>query len=250
MRNGIFKKFASVLMAAGIMTGSALTAFADGDVTLDCSDAIESENWTQSVKFGYNREDPNGAKNFDATRMTPDSVIKVTYDIVEDHFDETTATGYPVELIFQSWSYPDSPLAGSDGGLWAKVAPATVDAASNTEEFAYADIVAAYGSDNFEKVDCVLFGSTNDAKILVTGVTITNCKDEGNHWVDPSIAQAAEEAEKKEKANTKKNIIGIVVGIAAGVIVAVGVLWFIISSKSREAFDVTTGEFVDKKDAK
>lgn len=250
MRNGIFKKFASVLMAAGIMTGSALTAFADGDVTLDCSDAIESEGWTQSVKFGYNREDPNGAKNFDATRMTPDSVIKVTYDIVEDHFDETQATGYPVELIFQSWSYPDSPLAGSDGGLWAKVAPATVDAATNTEEFAYADIVAAYGSDNFEKVDCVLFGSTNDAKILVTGVTITNCKDEGNHWVDPSIAQAAEEAEKKEKANTKKNIIGIVVGIAAGVIVAVGVVWFIISSKSREAFDVTTGEFVDKKDAK
>ncbi len=244
MKRNFIGKLAAALMAAGIMAAQAVTVFADGDVVLDCSEAIESDNWSQSVKFGYNSDDPNGAKNFDATRMTADSVIKVSYDIVEDHgLDETQATGYPVELIFQSWSNPDTPVVGSDGGVWAKVAPAKIDTENNTEEFNYADIVEAYGTDNFEKVDCVLFGSTNDAKILVKEVSVTNCKDKGDHWIDPSIAE-------QEKAATKKNIVGIVIGIVAGVAVAVGVIWFIISRKSREAFDVTTGEFVDKRDAK
>ncbi|MBQ8965457.1 hypothetical protein [Ruminococcus sp.] len=243
MKN-VIGKIAAALMAAGIMAAQAVTVCADSDVTLDCTSAIESDNWSQSVKFGYNSEDPADTASFDATRMTENSVIKVSYDIIEDHqLDETQATGYPVELIFQSWSNPDTPMVGTDGGVWAKVAPAKIDTENNTEEFNYADIVAAYGSDNFEKVDCVLFGSTNDAKILVKSATVTNCKDEGSHWVDPSIAE-------QEKAATKKNIVGIVVGIVAGIAVAVGVIWFIISRKSREAFDVTTGEFVDKKDAR
>ena len=246
MRKVNIKKFMSVLMAAGIMAAQVICVSADealADVELDCSGAIESDNWTQSAKYGYNSADPvNDLTAFDATRMTKDTVITVNYDIIEEHIDEATATGYPVELIFQSWSSPDTPMATGDGAVWAKVAPANVDTDYNIETFSYADIVEAYGSDNFDKVDCILFGSTNDAKILVKGVTVSNCKAEGSHWVDPTI-------EEEEKAATKKNVTGIVVGVVAGIAVAVGVIWFIISRKSREAFDITTGEFVDKKDA-
>lgn len=242
MKRNIIGKFAAAIMAAGIMACQALSVFADGDVQLDCKNAVESENWTQSVKFNYDNNDPNGTLGFDATRITEDTVFTVEYDVLEEHIPEDAATGYPMEMIFQSWTNPDTPNVTADGAVWARVAPASIDTDKNIETFNYADIVAAYGSDNFEKVDCVLFGSTNDAKIKVKAVTVSACKDKGSHWVDPSIAE-------KEKAAAKKNIIGIVVGIAAGIAVAVGVIWFIISSKSREAFDITTGEFVDKKDA-
>ncbi len=249
MRNKLFSRITTALMAAFVMAGQSVIAFADGDVQLDCSNAVESDNWTQSVQFNYNAEDPDDLKSFDATRITDQSVVTVKYDILETYETETP-TGYPVELIIQSWSNPDTPMVNATGGVWGKVAPAEVDTENNTESFNYADIVTAYGSDNFEKVDALLFGSTNDAKIKVNSVTITNCKDEGNHWVDPAIAEQEKAAQEKEKEAKKKNIVGIIIGIVAGVAVAVGVIWFIISSKSREAFDVSTGEFVDKKSAK
>ena len=257
MKNKVFGKITTAVMAAAIMAGQAITAFADSDVKLDCSNAVESNNWTQSIQFTYNNDDPDDLKCFDATRMTDQSVITVSYDILET-YETDGPTGYPVELIFQSWSNPeDTSMVNVTGGVWAKVAPVELDAENNIESFNYEDIVAAYGTDNFEKVDAVLFGSTNDAKIKIKAVTITNCKDEGHHWVDPAIAEQAKaqqekekEAQEKVKAAEQKNIIGIIIGIVAGVAVAVGVIWFIISSKSREAFDVSTGEFVDKKDAK
>ena len=244
MKKNLFGKVMAVLMAAGIMAAQAISVSADAtaDVELDCSGAIESDNWSQSAKFGYNSEDPvNDLTSFDATRLTKDSVITVSYDVIET-YEPSDPTGFPVELILQSWSSPDTPMATGDGSVWAKVVPANVDTDYNIETFNYADIVEAYGSDNFEKVDCVLFGSTNDAKILVKSIKISNCAETGSHWVDPSIAEEA-------KAATKKNVTGIVIGIVAGIAVAVGVIWFIISRKSREAFDITTGEFVDKKDA-
>lgn len=256
MRKNVFSKISSAFMAAAIIAGQAITVFADSDVQLDCTNAVESDNWGQSIQFNYNNNDPDDLKSFDATRMTDQSVITVTYDILETYEVEGPA-GFPVELIFQSWSYPDTPMANANGGVWAKVAPVEIDTENNTETFNYADIVTAYGTDNFEKVDAVLFGSTSDAKIKVNSVTITNCKDEGSHWIDPAIAEQEKAAKEKEKAAQekveaaeKKNVVGIIIGIVAGVAVAVGVIWFIISSKSREAFDVSTGEFVDKKDAK
>lgn len=245
MKRNFFKNAAMALMALGLMAGQAVTAFADGDVVLDCTSAIESEDWSQSVKFGYSSDKPDDPQFFDATRMTESSVITVSYEIIEQ---KEGGTAYPVELIFQSWSYPDTPMAAADGGVWAKVAPAEIG--ENTESFNYADIVAAYGTDNFEKVDCVLFGSTDSAKMKVTGVTVTNCTDEGHHWIDPSILEAEENRAKEQAEAKKKNIIFIIVGIVAGIAVAVGVIWLIISKKSSEAFDVSTGEFVDKKDAK
>lgn len=259
MKNRVVSRFITGAMAAGIAAncGLVFSVSADKkteDVTLDASSAIEADAWTQSAIFTYSADDD---KTFDATRMTEDSVIKVEYDIIEAH--EATV-GYPVELIFQSWSNPDTPMVKADGGVWAKVAPVGAGTAeadySVSEEFAYADIVAAYGTDNFEKVDSILFGATDDAKIKVTGVTITNClpASEGKHWVDPEIKKAEEKAkkaeEKKDKENKKKNVIGIAAGIVGGIVVAVGVIWFIISRQSKEAFDVSTGEFIDKKDAK
>lgn len=241
MKKNLYGKIAAAIVAAGIAGCQALSVSAESDVQLDCTSAIESDAWSQSVKFTYNEEDPEDLTSFDATRMTDDSVIKVSYDVLEVHDGEDVdTTGYPVELIFQSWSSPDTPMANADGSVWAKVAPSNVNEYNNTAEFTYADIAEAYGSDNFEKVDCILFGSTNDAKILVTGASVTNCADIGDHWVDPSVSE-------QQQAERKKSITGILVGAIAGVAVAVGVIWMILSSRSAQAFDVATGEFVDKR---
>ena len=106
----------AAIWAAGMLTVQPTAAFALGDVELDCTAATVSDNWAQSAKFTYSPEDPNAPAGFDATRMTEDSVVRVSYELIEVHeLPEGEATGYPVELVFQSWSDPDTPLTDSDG---------------------------------------------------------------------------------------------------------------------------------------
>ena len=85
MNKKIFSRISAAVMAAAIMAGQAIVACAYGDVQLDCTNAIESDNWTQSIQFNYNNDDPDDLKSFDATRMTDQSVITVTYDILETY---------------------------------------------------------------------------------------------------------------------------------------------------------------------
>ncbi|MBR1753122.1 MAG: hypothetical protein IJ806_05985 [Ruminococcus sp.] len=228
------------LMTAGIMALQAMPVFADGDVVLDCKDAKESSNWSTSVDFSY----ASGA--FDATRITENSIVKVDFEVIGDRAEGSA--DYPVELIIQSWSYPESTLVTPDGQVWGKVVPSVVE--EGHEEFNWSDMIEGYGSDNFDKVDKIIFGSTNYGTVKVTGVTITNCADEGHHWIDPAILEQEEAAKQEKEANKKKNIVGIVVGIVAGIVAAIVAVFIFVTKKSSEAFDVSTGEFVDKKDAK
>lgn len=228
----IISKIAATFMAVGLSLASALSVYAadTSDVELDTSEAVSINNWGTSVKYQYDV--------FDTTRMTKDSKIKVEFTVDND-IEVKTA---PIELVFQSWEYPDTSVALTDGTVWAKVQANTYD--DKSAEFKYTDIVAAYGSDNFEKVSCICFTATDSAKITVTKVTVTDCIEKGSHYVD-------EEAVKEEaKKETKNNMTFTIIGIVAGVIIAIVVVVLIMNKKSSSAYDVSSGEFVSKKDTK
>ena len=103
------------------------------------------------------------------------------------------------------------------------------DDSSATYDFE--SIATAYGTDDFSQVYNIIIGATDRAKITVTGITVTNCKTKTY-------------AEKEEKDSKGTNPIIIVIAVIAGIAIAVVV---IMNKKSSEAFDVSTGKFVDKK---
>jgi hypothetical protein len=228
----IISKIASAVMAAGLLLGSAFSVYAEdvSDVELDTSEAVSIGSWGTSVKYQYDA--------FDTTRMTKDSKILVEFSVDGD----TEINSAPIELVFQSWEYPDTDKAAADGTVWAKVSADTYD--DHSAEFKYTDIVASYGSNNFEKVSCICFTATDAAKITVTKVTVTNCIETGSHYVD-------EEAAKEEaKEATKNNMTFTIIGIVAGIVLAVVIVVLIMNKKSSSAYDVSSGEFVSKKDTK
>jgi hypothetical protein len=224
----LFKILASAVVSAAIMASSVVCAFADeklSDVNLDTKDAVAISNWGQSFKAEY--------QNFDASRMTESSQIKVEYTC--ENVDENSGTAYPAELIFQSWESPDTPMADAQGGVWAKVAP--VEYSETSAVYNYKDIVESYGTDDFSQVSCILVGATDKATITVTKVTVTNCKAEGT--------RVYEDPEDESGSNLWLIIVGCIAAVAIIVIIIIVV---VMNKKSSEAFDVSTGQFVDKKE--
>lgn len=223
------KKFLSVAMSAIIACASifscTLTAFAENaeteDVTIDCSSAEACSNWEQSITVDQ--------ATFNATRLTKDSEIIVTFK--SEEINEKAGNKYNAELIFQSWDNTTTSVA-QDGAVWAKIAPVKFDDSSATYDFE--SIATAYGTDDFSQVYNIIIGATDRAKITVTGITVTNCKTKTY-------------AEKEEKDSKGTNPIIIVIAVIAGIAIAVVVIVIIMNKKSSEAFDVSTGKFVDKK---
>ena len=221
------KKFLSAAMSAIIACASifscTLTAFAEDaeteDVTIDCSSAEAASNWTQSLTIEQG--------DFNATRLTKDSKIVVTFN--SEDVNEKSGNKYSAELIFQSWENTTTSVA-QDGAVWAKIAPVEFDETTATYDFE--SIATAYGTDDFSQVYKIMVGATDRAKITVTGVKITNCKTK---------------TYAEEKGSKGTNPIIIVIAVIAGIAIAVVVIVIIMNKKSSEAFDVSTGKFVDKK---
>lgn len=225
----LLSSITSIITVAIIAVSNSIFAFAEDNVQLSVDDAVTASNWSQSLKTEY--------KAFDSSRMTENSEIIVTYTC--NNINKNSGTKYPVELVFQSWEFPDTPMADAGGNVWAKVAPA---AYSDTEAtYKYSDIVKAYGTDNFDLVSAICINATDRAEIICTGVTITNCKDKGTHIIPKT--------EKKLDDKNKSPIV-LIIGITTGVILAVVVTIFILNKKSSKAFDINSGKFVSKKKAK
>lgn len=220
----------SAVMAAAALISSALPVYADDsskveteDVTIDVSSASQCDYWGQSFTLEQ--------AVFNASRMTKDSKIIVTY--TSDEIVETAGNKYNAELVFQSWDNTTSPNA-QEGNIWAKIAPIEYDDTSATYD--YESIATAYGTNDFSEVYNIILGSTDRAKITCTGMTITNVKTE-------------KYVEAEEKAGKTSPII-IIAAVVAGIVIAVVVIVIIMNKKSSEAFDVSTGEFISKKDVK
>jgi hypothetical protein len=237
------KKFLSAAMSAIIACASifscTLTAFAEDaeteDVTIDCSSAEAASNWTQSLTIEQG--------DFNATRLTKDSKIVVTFN--SEDVNEKSGNKYSAELIFQSWENTTTSVA-QDGAVWAKIAPVEFDETTATYDFE--SIATAYGTDDFSQVYKIMVGATDRAKITVTGVKITNCKTKtyGKRTYIYN-KKGGQLTEKEEKDSKGTNPIIIVIAVIAGIAIAVVVIVIIMNKKSSEAFDVSTGKFVDKK---
>ena len=168
---------AAVMAAAAVCTS--VTAFAE-DVTIDVSEAVESSNWGQSITV--NKAD------FDAERITKDSVVKVAFDAGDYSGEEL-----PIELIFQSWNNTTSPNADKKGGVWAKIT--TDDFTEKSATFTYDEIVKAYGTDDFSEVQAICVGDTDLAPVTCKGMIITNCtkaKETINVSIDCTEAKRAD----------------------------------------------------------
>lgn len=232
------------------------------DVKIDCKDAKEASNWGQSMIIRYT--------DFDTTRMTAKSKIIVDYTI-----DKKDLADSPCELSFQSWENSDSPNADEEGNVWAKVTPESFTDTQAT--FTYLDIIEAYGTANFDKVSAVNIGDAGNCRLKCTGITITECMPEesGSHKIDgeaavtsqPEENSAADESSEAEAASSQEeaqvssaaeqsssssgsNIVFIIIGVVSGIVLAVAVVFIILSKKSDAAYDVNSGEFVSKKKAK
>ena len=233
-------------------------------VALDVSAAKESSNWSQSVSVDFNV--------FDASRMTTSSKVIVNFEC-----DEAEPESSPVELIIQSWEDPDT-TANVEGKVWAKVAPA--DFGEDWAVFNYVDMIEAYGSADFSKVSAINVGDTGISTIKCTGMYVTGCKLVGSHVIpeeedassESGEASAAEEPAEvsspettttaaaapapeettaasaaESSSSSGSNIIFIVIGVVAGIVLAVAVLFIILGRKSKESYDVESHQFVKKK---
>lgn len=138
MLKDLFKKAAAVLVSAASVFALSATAFAaaDNTVSFDVSAAPVIEPWSS---YAISME------HYDPTKITSASevIVNFTYEEVTP-VAEGSEKECPIELIVQSWSFPDTPMANSSGGVWAKVAPYEWD--DTHAKFSYDDMVAAYGT--------------------------------------------------------------------------------------------------------
>ncbi len=226
----IISTIASFALAAVVAVGTAVSTFAAGDVDVDTSEAIAVTGWSSSLKVDF--------KAFDMSRLTKDSEIIVSYEVKDKKSGEDLEKAeveYPVELVIQSWESPDTAMANSNGEVWARVTPKEFDDKSAT--FTYDAIVSAYGTNNFDLISAINITGTDIAEIKCTGIKVTNANDKGNHKVDATQDDGGKP-------------VFLIIGIAAGIILAIAIIWFILGKKSSTDFDVSTGRFVSKKDKK
>lgn len=219
IRKFITKAAAAISAAVMAASLSAGVSAAVRDFDFDVSNAPVLEPWT-SYAIGMDHYDP--------TKITADSQVIVTYTC--EYLNENE--GAPVELIVQSWSSPDTPMATSTGTVWAKVAPSEYD--DSRAVFSYADMAAAYGTTDFSGVDALCIGATDRANVTVGSCTITNCDE--NMYVKMTDA---------ERAEAYKNALIIVLASAlALIIIIIVVFMMILKRKTSYAYDPTIGKYV------
>lgn len=229
------RKILKIMLSAVIVCITAVTvslcAYAETeDVELSTSTAKTTNGmWGQSVTYPPNL--------FDCTRMTPDTIVKVEFELEE----EWTGNGAPVELVLQNYV--------ADPQIWAKVEPFEYD--DTSASFKYDDMVAKYGSEDFSEVGNLCLGDCGIA-MKVTKFTVTDCTviviTTTEATTTTAATEAAEETTTQAPAETTAAtttaaasssgggqipLIPIIIG---AVVVAVVVVVIIIVKKNKKDF--------------
>lgn len=183
------KAIAAAVSAAAVIMTSGITVRAD-DAELEIEAIASSGSWGQSVKYltSRNADQPDA---FDPCTMTEDSAVAVTYE--SDLDDDANH----IELIWQTWGdHTTSPAAD-----WNKISPAS--SSKGYSEFTYADIAAAYGTDDFSEVYAICVGDTGDTPITVTSIVVTNVSAGGAAPAETEV-ETEEETEAETEAETEE----------------------------------------------
>lgn len=126
-----------------------------------------SGGWGQAVSIETIKNDGG---TIDPALFVPGSIVTVYYQ-----------SASAPELIFQSWTEGAPETAG-----WAKVAPTSTNDSITTSQFSYADIVAAFGTDDLATyLDKFNVGDTGEA-LSVTKVTVGIPAPDVFGWADLS----------------------------------------------------------------
>lgn len=229
------RKILKIMLSAVIVCITAVTvslcAYAETeDVELSTSIAKTTNGlWGQSVTYPPNM--------FDCTRMTPDTIVKVEFELEE----EWTGSGAPIELVLQNYV--------ADPQIWAKVEPFECD--DTSASFRYDDMVIRYGGEDFSEVGNLCIGDCGIA-MKVTKVTVTNCTvivtttteattttaaieaaEETTTQAPAETTAATTEAAASSSGDVQIPLIPIIIGAVA---VAVVVVVIIIIKKNRKDF--------------
>ena len=228
------KKIVSALTAAILTVCFAATAYAEAiSIEFDCSEIPVLEPW---VSFSFTLD------HYDMTKLTDDAEVIVEYsheftaaenDVAGN--EESYRSECPIELIVQSWSDPDTPMVNATGGVWAKVVP--YEWGDGVAKFSKADMIAAYGTEDFSGVDALNIGATGHSLLTVTSFTVNGCEDD----IYIKMTDA-------ERAEAYKNALIIVLASALAIIVTIIVVFMIIlKRKTSYADDAATGKYIKTK---
>lgn len=226
---------------------------------------VASENWGQTLTVGVDQ--------FDTSTLTKGSWVIAYFEADTDQ--ELTAS--PVELILQSTDDKVSPKA-KNGTVWAKVAPAMFN--NSYAVFDYLSIVDSYGTDDFSCVSTVYVGDTGRCAVTCTDLYVLNIKTIAPEQPEePVVSEKADESSKQEAVTTttaadsskesaseaaaavssassstaeesssvSNNIIFIVIGVVAGVVLAVAVIYIVLGRKTKKQYDVYRHRYIKKK---
>lgn len=184
MKNSL-KTALSAVVGAAVMSCCAFSAAA-ADVELEFLEKESNGAWGQSVVY-YTAANPSGGANaFDPCTMTEESEVYVEYTCGNEDGNNH------IELVWQSWGDHVTPVVD-----WAKITP--YEYGIGYSKFAYADIVTAYGSDDFSEVYAINVGDTG-IPVTVTKVVITNTTSEEAAVTEESAAETEEAAAVTEEA--------------------------------------------------
>lgn len=228
------KKIVSTLTAAILTVCFAATAYAEAiSIDFDCSAIPVLEPW---VSFSF------ALDHYDMTKLTDDAevIVEYSHEFIAAESDvagseESYRSECPIELIVQSWSDPDTPMVNATGGVWAKVVP--YEWGDGVAKFSKADMIAAYGTEDFSGVDALNIGATGHSLLTVTSFTVNGCEDD----IYIKMTDA-------ERAEAYKNALIIVLASALAIIVTIIVVFMIIlKRKTSYAYDAATGKYIKTK---
>ena len=215
-----------------------------------------SQNWGQSLTVGVDQ--------LDISSLTPDSIVVAVFDFES----EEEIYNSPVEFILQSTDDNVSPKA-KNGTVWGKV-PASYFAGKYAY-FEYADIVDAYGTDDFSCVSTLYVGDTGMGTVTCTDLFALKCKTLAPD--EPETPEVTDESSKEEafttttkpaesaadqtsaaaasstgesSSSTGNNIVLIIIGVVGGLVLAGVLVFILLGRKSKEAYDVNRHKFIKK----
>lgn len=228
------KKILKIAFAAIITCISALTMSLC--VSAETEDFEAPLNKVKSTSGAWEQSLTLDKNDFDCSRITPDTVVKVEFELGSDPTNTNVA---PVELILFNYTT-------ADPQIWAKIEPYEYD--NTYAYFDYETMITRYGSDDLSTVDNLCIGDTG-TPLTVTKLTITNCTvPETTTTTETTTAEVIEVTDAPETtaapaettaapaAEKSSGGIPIVLIVVITVVVAVIAVVIIIILKSRRRF--------------
>ncbi|MBQ4256416.1 MAG: hypothetical protein II714_02040 [Oscillospiraceae bacterium] len=160
----IIKKGILALCAAAAFTVGGTLAGAE-EFEFDTSSAATVDSWGQSFTCYTSSNGGQYIAEFNPAWITSDSEFEVEFET------EADGSKAPVELIFQTWGDGPLPVNPDVKAEWCKIAPYEYD--TDSAKFSYADIVDAWGTDDFSTVYALHIGDTGES-MKVKSLRVTN----------------------------------------------------------------------------